>query len=239
MSTGLVPTMGALHDGHRALLRTARAENGRVVMSLFVNPTQFGPGEDYRSYPRDEQRDRRIAAEEGVDEVFVPAVEEMDPPGFSSSVSVGELADRFEGAHRPGHFLGVATVVLKLLLRVEPDHVYFGQKDAQQLAVIRRMVRDLDVPVDVRAVATQREPDGLAMSSRNVYLDDEQRSRAASLHRALELRDPQVVEGDLDYFEVVDPDTFEPCPARAGALLIAAARFGPTRLIDNIVLEAP
>jgi pantoate--beta-alanine ligase len=152
---------------------------------------------------------------------------------------VGELADRFEGAHRPGHFLGVATVVLKLLLRVEPDHVYFGQKDAQQLAVIRRMVRDLDVPVDVRAVATQREPDGLAMSSRNVYLDDEQRSRAASLHRALELRDPQVVEGELDYFEVVDPNTFEPCPARAGALLVAAARFGPTRLIDNIVLEAP
>ena len=231
MSTGLVPTMGALHDGHRALLRTARAENGRVVMSLFVNPTQFGPGDDYRRYPRDERRDRGIAAEEGV--------EEMYPPGFSSSVSVGELADRFEGAHRPGHFLGVATVVLKLLLRVEPDHVYFGQKDAQQLAVIRRMVRDLDVPVDVRAVATQREPDGLAMSSRNVYLDDEQRSRAASLHRALELRDPQVVEGDLDYFEVVHPDTFEPCPARAGALLIAAARFGPTRLIDNIVLEAP
>jgi pantoate--beta-alanine ligase len=239
VSTGLVPTMGALHDGHRALLRIARAENGRVVMSLFVNPTQFGPGEDYRHYPRDEQRDRRIAAEEGVDEVFVPTVEEIYPPGFSTSVSVGELADVFEGAFRPGHFLGVATVVLKLLLRVEPDHVYFGQKDAQQLAVIRRMVRDLDVPVDVRAVATQREPDGLAMSSRNVYLDAEQRSRAASLYRALELRDAQVVEGDLDYFEVVDPDTFEPCAARAGALLIAAARFGGTRLIDNIVLEAP
>ena len=209
-------------------------------MSLFVNPTQFGPGEDYRRYPRDEQRDRRIAAEEGVDEVFVPSIEEMYPPGFSTSVDRGpRWPTGFEGAVRPGHFTGVATVVLKLLMRVEPDHAYFGQKDAQQLAVIRRMVRDLDVPVDVRAVATQREPDGLAMSSRNVYLDSEQRAGAASLHRALQRRDPDVVEGDVEYFEVVDPDTFEPCPARPGALLVAAAYFGDTRLIDNVILEAP
>jgi pantoate--beta-alanine ligase len=238
VSTGLVPTMGALHDGHRALLRAARADNQRVIMSLFVNPTQFGPDEDFQSYPRDEQRDRAIAAEEGVDEVFAPTVEQMYPAGFSTQIDVGDVAVRYEGAARPGHFAGVATVVMKLLQMLAPDRVYFGQKDAQQLAVVRRMVRDLDVPVQVRAVPTQREPDGLALSSRNVYLDPEQRRRAASMHRALTAGDSTLVEGDLEYFDVVDPDTFQPCPPRPGALMVAAARFGGTRLIDNMMLEA-
>jgi pantoate--beta-alanine ligase len=238
VSTGLVPTMGALHDGHRALLRAARADNQRVIMSLFVNPTQFGPDEDFQSYPRDEQRDRAIAAEEGVDEVFAPTVEQMYPAGFSTQIDVGDVAARYEGAARPGHFAGVATVVMKLLQMLAPDRVYFGQKDAQQLAVVRRMVRDLDVPVQVRAVPTQRDPDGLALSSRNVYLDPEQRRRAASMHRALAAGDSTLVEGDLEYFDVVDPDTFQPCPPRPGALVVAAARFGGTRLIDNLVLEA-
>ena len=153
MTTGLVPTMGALHDGHRALLRAARAENDRVVMSLFVNPAQFGPGEDFDRYPRDEQRDREIAEREGVDEVYAPSVEEMYPAGFATRV-VSDLGGRLEGAARPGHFDGVVTVVLKLFLRTSPDRAYFGQKDAQQLAVIRRMVGDLDVPVEVRSVPT-------------------------------------------------------------------------------------
>jgi pantoate--beta-alanine ligase len=236
---GLVPTMGALHDGHRALLRAARADNARVVMSLFVNPTQFGPDEDFASYPRDPERDREIAIEEGVDEVYEPTIDEMYPAGFSTVVSVGALGARFEGASRPGHFDGVATVVLKLLHQVRPDRVYFGQKDAQQLAVVRRMARDLDWPVEIVAVPTVREPDGLALSSRNVYLAPEQREQAASLHRALIAIDPALVEGELDYLDVVDPDTFTPCPPQAGALVIGAARFGGTRLIDNVELEAP
>jgi pantoate--beta-alanine ligase len=231
--------MGALHEGHRALLRAARAENDRVVMSLFVNPTQFGADEDFERYPRDEQLDRSIAEEEGVDEVLAPTVDQMYPDGFSTRVEVSGVADRYEGAARPGHFAGVATIVLKLLNIVRPDRVYFGQKDAQQLAVVRRMVSDLDVPVDVRAVPTVREPDGLARSSRNVYLDGDQRARAASLHRALVAADRSLVEGDVEYFDVVDPTTFEPSEPRAGALRIAAARFGSTRLIDNIVLEEP
>ena len=239
MSTGLVPTMGALHDGHRALLRAARAENDRVVMSLFVNPTQFAAGEDFDRYPRDQQRDRRIADQEGVDEVFAPTVEQMYPAGFSTRVDVGAVGEHFEGAARPGHFAGVATVVLKLLHLVAPDRAYFGQKDAQQLAVVRRMVRDLDMPVDIRAVPTVREADGLALSSRNVYLDEAQRRRAASLHRALAAGDRSLVEGEVEYFDVVDPETFEPAEPRAGALRVAAARFGETRLIDNILLEEP
>jgi pantoate--beta-alanine ligase len=239
VSTGLVPTMGALHEGHRALLRAARAQHERVVMSLFVNPTQFAPGEDFERYPRDERRDRRIAGEEGADEVYAPSLDEMYPRGFSTAVDVGPLAERFEGEARPGHFAGVATVVLKLFQRIRPAAAYFGQKDAQQLAVIRRMVRDLDVPVDVRAVPTVREPDGLALSSRNGYLSPEERRRAASLHRALVARDPLLVQGELDYLAVVDPDTFEEVEPRAGALVIGAARFGTTRLIDNIVMEAP
>ena len=239
MTVGLVPTMGALHAGHRALLRAARGENDRVVMSLFVNPTQFVEGEDFERYPRDEGRDREIAAEEGVDEVLAPAVEDMSPSGFATAIDVGPLGSRFEGAFRPGHFAGVATVVMKLLQRVRPSAAYFGQKDAQQLAVVRRMVRDLDVPVDIRSVSTVRDPDGLALASRNAYLSAAERARAASLYRALVARDPSLVEGELDYLTVVDPDTFDEVEPRAGALVIGAARFGGTRLIDNIVLEAP
>ena len=237
MTVALVPTMGGLHDGHRALLRAARAEADRVVMSLFVNPTQFGEGEDYTSYPRNGDRDRRIAAEEGVNEVYAPTVEDVYPTGFSTSVHVGPLAEAFEGASRPGHFAGVATVVLKLFERVRPDIAVFGQKDAQQVAVIRRMVRDLDVPVALRIVPTVREPDGLAVSTRNAYLSDDERRRAPSLQRALVARDPALVEGDLDYLAVVDPDTFEQVEPRPGAIVIGAARFGSTRLIDNIPME--
>jgi len=229
--------MGGLHDGHRALLRVARADADRVVMSLFVNPTQFGQGEDYTRYPRDADRDRRIAAEEGVDEVYAPTVDDVYPTGFSTSVDVGPLGTVFEGASRPGHFAGVATVVLKLFQRVRPDIAVFGQKDAQQVAVIRRMVRDLDVPVALRIVDTVREPDGLAVSTRNGYLTDDERRRAPSLHRALVARDPALVEGDLDYLAVVDPDTFETVEPRPGAIVIGAARFGSTRLIDNVPVE--
>ena len=236
MRVALVPTMGGLHDGHRALLRVARADADRVVMSLFVNPTQFGQGEDYTRYPRDADRDRRIAAEEGVDEVYAPTVDDVYPTGFSTSVDVGPLGTVFEGASRPGHFAGVATVVLKLFQRVRPDIAVFGQKDAQQVAVIRRMVRDLDVPVALQIVDTVREPDGLAVSTRNGYLTDAERRRAPSLHRALVARDPALVEGDLDYLAVVDPDTFETVEPRPGAIVIGAARFGSTRLIDNIDL---
>ncbi len=237
MTVALVPTMGALHDGHRALLRAARAEADRVVMSLFVNPTQFTAAEDLARYPRDEARDRAIAAEEGVDEVYAPPVEDVYPAGFSTSVDVGPLAGLWEGASRPGHFAGVATVVLKLLHRVAPDLAYFGQKDAQQVAVLRRMARDLDVRVQLRVVATVREPDGLALSSRNVHLSAEERHRAPSLHRALVARNPALVEGELDYLAVVDPDTFQPADPRNGALVIGAARFGDTRLIDNVFVE--
>jgi pantoate--beta-alanine ligase len=237
VTVGLVPTMGALHDGHRALLRQARRECDRVVMSLFVNPTQFGPGEDYERYPRDEARDRAIAAEEGVDKVLAPSVEEMYPAGFDTRVVVGDVAARWEGAARPGHFEGVATVVLKLFTMVRPDAAYFGRKDAQQLAVIRRMTTDLALPVDVRAVDTVREPDGLAVSSRNVFLSAEERRRAASLQRALKARDPGLCEGELEYLAVVDADTFREVDPRPGALVIGAARFGATRLIDNIQLE--
>lgn len=237
MNVGLVPTMGALHNGHRALFRAAREECDRVIMSLFVNPTQFGPGEDLDRYPRDEPGDRAIAAAEGVDEVYAPAVEDMYPHGFATAVSVGELGHRFEGAYRPGHFDGVATVVLKLFARVRPDVAYFGRKDAQQLAVVRRMAADLDVPVAIRAVATVREEDGLAVSSRNVYLSPQERLSAPSLHRALLARDPSLCEGELDYLAVVDPETFDRVEPRPGALVIGAARFGTTRLIDNITLE--
>jgi pantoate--beta-alanine ligase len=233
----VVPTMGALHAGHRALLRRARAECDRVTMTMFVNPLQFGSAEDFDRYPRDEVRDRAIAAEEGVDEVFAPTVDEMFPDGFDTSVRVGDVAARFEGVHRPGHFEGVATVVLKLFNLVGPDAAYFGRKDAQQLAVIRRMVADLSLPVRIKAIDTVREDDGLAVSSRNVLLTADERWRAPSLHRALGARDPSVCDGQLDYLAVVDPGTFAETDSRPGAIVIGAAWFGGTRLIDNIPVE--
>jgi pantoate--beta-alanine ligase len=228
-STGLVPTMGAFHEGHLSLFRAARAENDTVVVSLFVNPAQFGPGEDLDRYPRDEKRDARLAEQEGVDVLFVPAAEEIYPPGFQTWVEVEQLGRILEGEHRPGHFRAVATVCLKLFNLVRPDRAYFGQKDAQQAAVIKQMVRDLGVPVEIRVCPTVRDEDGLALSSRNAYLSAEEREAALALPRALDGRDRALLNGlEVDYFEEAD---FEP------RVLAAAVRVGGTRLIDNVVLE--
>jgi pantoate--beta-alanine ligase len=226
---GLVPTMGAFHEGHLALFRAARAENELVVASLFVNPAQFGEGEDLQRYPRDEQRDAQLAEKAGVDVLYVPSPDEIYPPGFQTWVDVEQLGSILEGEHRPGHFRGVATVCLKLFNLVRPRRAYFGQKDAQQVAVVRRMVRDLAVPVEIRVVPTARDEDGLALSSRNAYLSAEDRERALSLPRALAARDRSLLDGlEVDYFEEAD---FEP------RVLAAAVRVGGTRLIDNVVLE--
>jgi pantoate--beta-alanine ligase len=230
---GLVPTMGAYHEGHVALLRAAREENDLVVVSLFVNPAQFDSGEDLAAYPRDEERDLRIAAEEGTDILFAPAVEELYPPGYQTWIDVEELSRGLEGAARPGHFRGVATVCCKLFNLVSPTRAYFGQKDAQQFAVVQRMVRDLHLDVELRVVPTVRDEDGLALSSRNVLLSPEERRRALALPRALATRDPararELLDGvAVDYVEVAD---FEP------RVLAAAIRVGGTRLIDNVVLE--
>jgi len=228
-SVGLVPTMGAFHEGHLSLFRAARAENDLVVASLFVNPAQFAPGEDLDRYPRDEKRDAALAAEEGVDVLFAPAAEEIYPSGFQTWVEVENLGSSLEGRHRPGHFRGVATVCLKLFNLVRPARAYFGQKDAQQAAVVRRMVRDLAVPVEIRVCPTVRDEDGLALSSRNAYLSPEERRAALSLPRALEAHDQSLLDGlEVDYFEEAD---FEP------RVLAAAVRVGGTRLIDNVVLE--
>ena len=226
---GLVPTMGAFHQGHLALFRAARAENTVVVASLFVNPAQFGEGEDLERYPRDEEHDTRLAEEAGIDVLYVPDAEEIYPPGFETWVDVERLGSILEGDHRPGHFRGVATVCLKLFNLVRPTRAYLGQKDAQQVAVVRRMVRDLAVPVEIRVVPTVRDEDGLALSSRNAYLSPDDRKRALSLPRALAARDRSLLDGlEVDYFEEAD---FEP------RVLAAAVRVGGTRLIDNVVLE--
>ena len=234
-TVGLVPTMGALHAGHLALLRAARAECDSVVMSLFVNPAQFGDRSDLDRYPRDEARDLELAEEAGVDVVFAPSAEEMYPPGFQTWVEVTELGSVLEGRFRPGHFRGVATVVLKLLLAARPSRVYFGRKDAQQVEVVRRMTRDLALDVEVRAVPTVRDADGLALSSRNVLLSPEERERALGLPRALATKDAararELLAEDglvVDYVEVAG---FDP-PVLAGAV-----RVGSTRLIDNVPLE--
>jgi pantoate--beta-alanine ligase len=235
-TVALVPTMGALHEGHLALLRAARAENDTVVMSLFVNPAQFGERGDLATYPRDEQRDLDAALDAGVDLVFVPAADEMYPPGFQTWVDVTELGAMLEGEFRPGHFRGVATVVLKLLNVVRPDRAYFGQKDAQQVEVVRRMIRDLALEVELRVVPTVRDRDGLALSSRNVLLSPEERAAALALPRALARRDREQALEELrssnglaiDYVELAD---FDP-PA-----LVGAVRVGSTRLIDNVPLE--
>jgi pantoate--beta-alanine ligase len=228
-SIGLVPTMGAFHEGHLSLFRAARAENDQVVVSLFVNPAQFGPSEDLDRYPRDEERDANLAEQEGVDVLFVPAAEEVYPPGFQTWVDVEGLGSILEGKHRPGHFRAVATVCLKLFNLVRPDRAYFGQKDAQQAAVIKRMVGDLAVPVEIRICPTVRDADGLALSSRNAYLSLEERAQALALPRALQAQDRSLLNGlEVDYFEEAD---FEP------RVLAAAVRVGGTRLIDNVVLE--
>ena len=250
---GLVPTMGALHEGHLSLIRRAREDCDEVVVSLFVNPAQFNEQSDLASYPRDEARDVELASEAGADLMWAPPVEEVYPAGFATTVHIGGLTDILEGAHRPGHFDGVATVVTKLFNVVGPDVAYFGQKDAQQLAVIRRLVRDLDLPVRIEAMPTVREADGLALSSRNVHLAPAERERATALSRALtaaagaaeagaslddvretalaQLRDAGV---EPEYLALVDPETFR---APDGAVLIAvAARVGSTRLIDNTTL---
>jgi len=226
---GLVPTMGAFHEGHLSLIRAARAENDLVVVSLFVNPAQFGQGEDLSRYPRDEGRDAALAEEEGVDYLFAPASEEIYPPGFQTWVEVEELSKTLEGAFRPGHFRGVATVCLKLFNITRAGRAYFGQKDAQQAAVIKRMVRDLALDLEIRVLPTVREEDGLALSSRNVYLSPEERAAALALPRALQARDRLLLNGlEVDYFEEAD---FEP------RVLAAAVRVGKTRLIDNVLLE--
>jgi len=230
---GLVPTMGALHAGHEALIARAAGECDTVVVSVFVNPAQFGDAADLAAYPRDLDADAAVAEAAGADVLFAPAVAEMYPPGFQTWVDVEELSRRLEGEHRPGHFRGVATICLKLFNLVRPRRAYFGQKDAQQLAVLRRMVRDLDVGVDVVSVSTVRDRDGLAVSSRNARLSPAERERALALPRALATRDVEAARaalGDLevDYVEIAD---FDP------PVLAAAVRIGNTRLIDNVVLE--
>jgi pantoate--beta-alanine ligase len=232
-SIGLVPTMGALHAGHEALIRAARSENDVVVVSLFVNPAQFDEGADLAAYPRDEARDAELAASLSADVLFAPPPDEIYPPGFQTWVDVERLARGLEGDHRPGHFRGVATVCLKLFNIVRPQRAYFGQKDAQQVAVIRRLVRDLDLELEIRSVPTVRDTDGLALSSRNGRLSPAERERALALPRALATRDlaaarAALADLDVDYVEIAD---FDP------PVLAAAIRVGSTRLIDNVVLE--
>jgi len=233
---GLVPTMGGLHEGHLSLLRAARAENETVAMSLFVNPAQFGDADDLAHYPRDEGKDLALAEGAGVDIVFAPSAEEMYPPGFQTWVDVTELGSILEGRFRPGHFRGVATVVLKLFEIVRPQRAYFGQKDAQQAEVIRRMIGDLALEIELCVLPTVRDVDGLALSSRNVLLSPEERKRALALPRTLATKDADAARAALagsnglvvDYVEVAD---FDP-PVLAGAV-----RVGSTRLIDNVILE--
>jgi pantoate--beta-alanine ligase len=262
-SIGLVPTMGAFHEGHLALMRRAREECDVVVVSLFVNPAQFGPSEDLAAYPRDESRDAALAEERQVDLLFAPPVDEVYPPGFDTTVAVGGLTELLEGApeHRgSAHFAGVTTVVTKLLNMVGPDVAYFGQKDAQQALVIRKLVRDLDIPVQVEVLPTVRDPDGLALSSRNAYLSPEERERALGLSRALRAAEATVAGGELDAAAVlaaaraeldahgVDPEYLElraaadlsPVQRVNGSTLLAvAARVGRARLIDNTILGGP
>ena len=256
---GLVPTMGAFHAGHRSLMRAARRDCGLVVVSLFVNPTQFGPNEDLSAYPRDAEGDRAAAEAEGVDVLFTPPVEEMYPSSPRTTVHVAGLTERLCGASRPGHFDGVTTVCTKLFSIVGPCSAYFGRKDAQQLAVVRRMARDLDLPVEVVGCPLVREPDGVAMSSRNVYLTDDERRAATVLSRALGRVADEVRAGErradalhrllvetiggeplvrLDYAELVDAATIEPVSEMRGEVLVAVAAFvGRARLIDNCTVS--
>jgi len=255
---GLVPTMGALHEGHLSLVRAAKARCDAVAVSIFVNPTQFGPTEDLSKYPRQFDEDCRLLEKEGVDLVFAPPVEEMYPPGAVTWVLVEGLSEKLDGRSRPGHFRGVTTIVAKLLNILEPDAAFFGQKDAAQLAVIGRLVRDLNFPVEIVACPIVREPDGLAMSSRNAYLNREERGRALLLQRSLQQAQREFEAGEriaaklisvgrevfanepqvrLDYFEIVDPDSLDPVDRITQKTLVAVAAYvGSTRLIDNLVL---
>jgi pantoate--beta-alanine ligase len=259
LKVGLVPTMGALHVGHVSLIRAARAETGFVVVSIFVNPTQFGPGEDFNRYPRPLEADLDVCRREGVDLVFAPAAETMYPADFHTYVEVHHLQDVLCGPSRPGHFRGVATVVCKLFNIVQPDLAYFGQKDFQQARIIQQLVRDLNLPLEVRICPTIREPDGLALSSRNRYLNGEQRRHATVLYRSLQEVKAAVEKGErdpvalqrrlaeritatpgaiLDYAEVRGAETLRTQPRLQGEVLVAVAvKFGGTRLIDNVLLQ--
>ncbi len=255
---GLVPTMGALHDGHLALVRAARGECATVVATIFVNPTQFGPDEDIDRYPRSLPADLALLEQEGVDCVFTPSADEMYPPGFTTTVHLDGPALPLEGVARPGHFDGVATIVAKLLLQSFPERAYFGRKDGQQTAVVRRLARDLDIPTEIVVVPTVREPDGLAMSSRNAYLTPEQRAAAPVVFRALSASRDRFRSGQQDivaledaarrmieaspiasveYVAGVDPDTMEPWTGHGPCMLAAAVRIGAVRLIDNVILD--
>lgn len=256
---GLVPTMGALHEGHFSLVREAKRQCSPVVVSIFVNPTQFGPSEDFRKYPRPIERDRAALEEMGVDFLFAPSVEEMYPKGFQTAVVVEGLSERVEGRARPGHFRGVATVVLKLFEIIQPRFAFFGRKDAQQARIIGQMARDLDLDVSVAVCPILREADGLAISSRNVYLNADQRKAATALYRSLQAVRSEVEAGErdivrllknlreviaaepgvrLDYAEIVDADTFEPVVSlRGNCYVVLAAFLGTTRLIDNALIE--
>ncbi len=256
---GFVPTMGYLHEGHLSLVRRAKIDNSSVIVSIFVNPTQFGPQEDLNSYPRDPERDLALLEKEKTDVVFMPSAAEMYPPGFDSWVEVGEITGRLEGARRPGHFRGVTTVVAKLLNIVQPTRAYFGQKDAQQAIVIARMAADLNMNLEIVTLATMREPDGLAMSSRNTHLDPEERKAAVVLSQALELAHKLYTEGeidaniirqkmteliqqqpraDIDYISIADIETLnELATVSPPALISLAVKIGKTRLIDNIMLQ--
>jgi pantoate--beta-alanine ligase len=252
--------MGALHEGHLALVRRAKQENRTLAATIFVNPTQFGPGEDLQKYPRDLEKDLDLLRNEGTDLVYVPDVEEVYPLGFDSWVEVGGLGDKLEGAHRPGHFRGVATVVAKLFNLIQPDRAYFGQKDGQQTAIVRKMVKDLDFGLDIVVVPTVRDSDGLALSSRNIYLTQEQRRAAPAIYRALcaasRLWGDGVKDGDrlraealamlhqeslldgIDYISVADAETLEELEQVQGrAMVSVAVRLGQTRLIDNVILD--
>jgi pantoate--beta-alanine ligase len=234
---GLVPTMGGLHAGHLALIRAAREENEVVVASLFVNPAQFGDPDDLAAYPRSERRDSQLAAEAGVDVLFAPSVEDMYPPGFGTWVDVEGTGA--EGAARPGHFRGVATVCLKLFNIVRPRRAYFGQKDAQQVAVVRRLVRDLDLDLQIRVVPTVRDPDGLALSSRNARLSADDRQRALGIQRALHEAAPQADPVAVARAELngLDPDYVELVELDGATVLATAVRIGSTRLIDNVLVK--
>jgi pantoate--beta-alanine ligase len=256
---GLVPTMGALHEGHLSLVRAARDKSDIVAVSIFVNPTQFGPNEDFAKYPRNLESDSKMLEREHVDVIFAPSVDDMYPPGAMTWVTVEGISDRLCGKSRPGHFRGVTTIVSKLFHIIEPDAAFFGQKDAAQVAIIRRMVRDLNMPVEIEVGEIIREADGLALSSRNAYLDPQERKSALVLHRSLQDAQRLFETGErnsekliavgkqefagepcarLDYFEIIDPDSLEPVTTIENRTLIAVAAFiGNTRLIDNIIVD--